>query len=656
MKDAFDNAIGPGKSQSYRSKDGRALVTLLVLLMGLQTATQSFAADFQYHRLLGFNLHQIYPPWDILIWAVKWGPIYSSNLMRSANTGMLVAGAGFLLQTLYLFRTDQSSNAHRYLHGSARWANLKDIRLSGLLPKTRTLKEWFLGVKQQPPEGVFVGAWRDKSGHTHYLRQSSGEHVLCIAPTGSGKGVGLVIPTLTTWRSSAVMTDLKGELWSASAGWRKHGASNKVLRFEPAARDSVSWNPLDEIRLGTAFEVSDVQNLATLIVDPDGKGLETHWQKTAQALLVGVILHVLYEAKSMGETATLPGVDRILSDPQKPLSDLWNDMRLNQHRGGNPHEVVSAAAMDMISRPIEEAGSVLSTAKSYLSLYRDPIVAGNVSCSDFCIRDLMHHESPVSLYIVTQPTDKARLRPLVRVLLNMIIRLSAQGLVFVDGAPKAAYRHRLLLLLDEFAALGKLDILQESLAFLRGYGIQCYLICQDITQLKSREGGYGPDESISSNCAIVNAYAPNRLETAEHLSKLTGQTTIVKEQITTSGYRGSFLLGHVSRTSQEVQRPLLTPDECLRMPGPIKNDQSLIEKPGDMLVFVAGYPAIYGVQPLYFKDPVLLARARLPAPCSDRLQWTRKTNYRMETITGSTIGSGVKESTIYEQSIPSGAK
>jgi type IV secretion system protein VirD4 len=202
----------------------------------------------------------------------------------------------------------------------------------------------------------------------------------------------------------------------------------------------------------------------------------------------------------------------------------------------------------------------------------------------------------------------------VRILINMIIRLSAQGLTISDGMPKASYKHRLLLMLDEFPALGKLDILQESLAFLRGYGIKCYLICQDITQLKSRETGYGPDESISSNCAVVNAFAPNRIEIAEHLSKLTGQTTIVKEQITTSGHRASMLLGSVSRTTHEVQRPLLTPDECLRMRGPIKDDHGMIEQPGDMLVFVAGYPAIYGVQPLYFKDPVLMARSRIPPP------------------------------------------
>jgi hypothetical protein len=124
------------------------------------------------------------------------------------------------------------------------------------------------------------------------------------------------------------------------------------------------------------------------------------------------------------------------------------------------------------------------------------------------------------------------------------------------------------MMLDEFPSLGKLQILQESLAFVAGYGIKCYLICQDLNQLKSRETGYGPDETITSNCHVQNAYPPNRVETAEHLSRLTGQTTVIKEQITTSGRRTAAMLGQVSRTFQEVQRPLLTPDECLRMPGP----------------------------------------------------------------------------------------
>jgi type IV secretion system protein VirD4 len=414
-----------------------------------------------------------------------------------------------------------------------------------------------------------------------YLRHNGPEHVLCYAPTRSGKGVGLVMPTLLSWGESAVITDLKGELWSLTAGWRKQHAHNKVLRFEPAsATGSVCWNPLDEIRTGTENEVGDVQNLATLIVDPDGKGPESHWQKTGQALLVGVILHALYKARNEGTAATLPAVDALLADPDRDIAELWMEMRTYGHIDGENHPAVGSAARDMMDRPDEEAGSVLSTAKSYLALYRDPIVARNISRSEFNIRDLMHHEQPVSLYIRHPAQRQGSLAvPGAHHGEHDRAPLLADKMDFKDGRQVAHYKHRLLLMLDEFPSLGKLEILQESLAFVAGYGIKCYLICQDINQLKSRETGYGHDESITSNCHVQTAYPPNRVETAEHLSKLTGQTTVAKEQVTTSGRRTSALLGQVSRTIQEVQRPLLTPDECLRMPGAIKNATAISTRP-----------------------------------------------------------------------------
>src|SRR5258707_12542706 len=143
-----------------------------------------------------------------------------------------------------------------------------------------------------------------------------------------------------------------------------------------------------------------------------------------------------------------------------------------------------------------------------------------------------------------------------------IVRLLADKMDFENGRPKPAYKHKLLAMIDEFPALGKLEILQESLAFVAGYGIKCYLISQDINQLKSRESGYGPDETITSNCHVQTAFPPNRLGTAEHLSELTGQTTIVKEQVTRSG---PGLARQVSTTIPGVQRPLLTPHESLPM-------------------------------------------------------------------------------------------
>lgn len=598
MKIKINNAAGPQVQSQARSSRLLPVMGILSFIAGLQIATQCFAYFFDYQPLLGSHIGHVYPPWGVLHWAFNWYGRYPDDFIRAGSLGVFCSTLGLLAVALVKVVTVNTSKAHEYLHGSARWANLKEIKAASLLE-----------------DGVYVGGWMDKRGKFYYLRHNGPEHILTYAPTRSGKGVGLVIPTLLSWPSSCVITDLKGELWALTSGWRKEHAKNKVLLFEPAASErGLCWNPLDEIRLGTDHEVGDVQNLANLIVDPDGKGLDSHWQKTAFALLVGLILHALYKAMTTGSTATLSAIDAMLADPTRDIGDLWTEMITYKHMGGSNHPAVGSAARDMMDRPEEEAGSVLSTAKSYLVLYRDPIVAANVSKSEFRIKDLMHYENPVSLYIVTQPNDKARLRPLVRILVNMIVRLSADKLVFKDGLPVGQYKHRLLVMLDEFPSLGRLEILQESLAFIAGYGIKCYLICQDINQLKSRETGYGHDESITSNCHVQNAFPPNRIETAEHLSRLTGQTTVIKEQITTSGHRTAAMMGHVSRTIQEVQRALLTPDECLRMPGPRKNAKGEIEAAGDMVISVAGFPAIYGRQPLYFKDPVFAARAAIPAP------------------------------------------
>ncbi|AOU05339.1 type IV secretory system conjugative DNA transfer family protein [Legionella pneumophila] len=615
----LNKAIGPQVREKNHGKINKTLVWLVIssFLISMQIGTQFFAHQFHYADVLGASFAHIYMPWQIFIWAIKYQSYYPDSF--NAAFGLIVMiGCLFLMMIVLASKYFKKNNVSDYLHGSARWANWEDLNSASLIGHD---------------EGVYVGAFEDDKGEIHYLRHNGPEHVLTYAPTRSGKGVGLVIPSLLSWKQSCVITDLKGELWAMTAGWRQKHANNKVIRFEPATlKGSARWNPLNEIRVGTESEVGDVQNLATLVVDPDGKGLETHWQKTSQALLVGFILHAIYKLNNQGEPATFPNIDRMLVDPNINIADLLIEMTQYPHIEGKTHPVISASARDMIDRPEEEAGSVLSTLKSYLALYRDPVVAHNVSSSDFCIRDLMNHENPVSLYIVTQPNDKARLQPLVRVMINMIVRLLAdkmefervsddKGLSYVSA--KKTYKHRLLCMIDEFPSLGKLDILQESLAFVAGYGLKFYLICQDINQLKSRERGYGPDETITSNCHIQNAYPPNRVETAEHLSKLTGQTTIVKEHITTSGKRFSTFLNQISKTIQEISRPLLTVDECLRMPGPKKDSNGLIVEAGDMVVYVAGFPAIYGKQPLYFKDPIFMARASVEAPIHSDILRTR---------------------------------
>jgi type IV secretion system protein VirD4 len=545
------------------------------------------------------------------------------------------------------------------------------------------------------------------------LMHNGKEHVLTFAPTRSGKGVGLILPSLYEWRESVVCTDIKGELWELTSGYRSEVLGNVCMRFEPSCpsvtypdgtRSTARWNPLDEVRIRPYFTrevignscrepggdwvddagtlevkrddqgfiswnddkgVGDAQNLAMLMVDPLGKGLEDHWAKTAHALTVGLILHAIYMYQSglSDKRPSPPLIDAILSDSSRPLKDLWADMILggsNPAKGirgyyrndagivdprekqeaeerrkalaagkkvttpektmavhkGSGHPSVMSAAQDMVDRPENEAGSVISTAKSNLALYRDPVVAENTSYSDFSILDLMYHEKPVSLYLVLPPSDKDRMMPLVRILLNACMRNLVEvrpqlRLTDADALPPGRkVKHRLLGMLDEFPSVGKLPIIQEGLAYVAGYGIKLYLITQDLAQIHDK---YGKDESITSNCHVQNAYNPLRMETAKYISERCGQSTVIHEKRSASGNFGTGSGRSTSDSVNEVQRPLITPDEVMTLQGPLKNSKGHIEKPGKMLVMVAGVPVIMGTQSLFFKFPKWKAANDMPA-------------------------------------------
>ena len=221
----------------------------------------------------------------------------------------------------------------------------------------------------------------------------------------------------------------------------------------------------------------------------------------------------------------------------------------------------------------------------------------------------MDHDRPVSLYFITNPDDLIRLKPLARLLLTRIVAGLAGRMEFHDGRSITAHKHRLLMMLDEFPSLGKLDIFETALAYIAGYGIKAYIITQDVQQLYK---AYSTHESIVSNCHVQLAFAPNKQETAEWLSKKTGQTTVIKEHISTSGKRFGMVLGQVSRSYQESQRPLMTPDEISKLPG--MHTKADAETPGEMLVFVAGQPVIKGRQTPYFLDPTFNTRSKISPP------------------------------------------
>lgn len=580
---------------------------LLGLLLINSLITQHIAAGFDYSPALGSPLiGRFYWPWQWLTWQAHFYTLAPHSFMLAYLVFIASLGLAILVFCLLEGIRAHRRQRHEGVHGTAHFASEDEIRATGLIPPAG-----------KQGSGVYVGGWKDDKGRLHYLRHDGPEHIIALAPTRSGKGVGLVLPTLLSWPHSVVINDIKGELWNLTAGWRKKSANNVVLKFDPAAEvGSIAYNPLAEIRLGTPYEVGDVQNSVTILVDPDGKGLTDHWAKTAHALLTGVILHLLYQHQQAGTVATLEKLALSLSDPHQPIDKLYEAMLANTHQDGKTHPVVAAAARDMLNRPETERGSVLSSAMSYLSLYRDPLVAKNTRHSDFKITDLMNHSKPVSLYLVVKPSDKDRLKPLMRLLLNQIVRvLVREEMRFDKGRALPVHRQRLLLQLDEFASFGRLDVFQESLAYIAGFGIKAYLIVQDISQLWA---AYGHDESIISNCHVRVVYAPNKVETAEWISKTLGTTTIIKEDVSTSGQRFGAVLQQVSKSFHEVSRPLLTPDECMRLKSPTKNAAGTqIEEAGDILVFVAGHAPIYGTQSLYFQDPIFNDRSKMNAPPTD---------------------------------------
>jgi type IV secretion system protein VirD4 len=390
---------------------------------------------------------------------------------------------------------------------------------------------------------------------------------------------------------------------------------------------SSRFNPLAEIRLFTERDVSDAQNIADMLVRSDeDKPEDRYWQEAAASITTGMILHACYAALLEGRQASLSLLGGVFTRPGFTFRETLTELLTYTHDKNNAHNwrlptgeatcthpVVREKAQEMLDKEDRDFSSVLSTAKTALTLYSDPLVSRATCASDFTIQDLVNHERPVSLYLVVPPSDKIRLRPLMRLIFTMIVNRLTEKLDF-HGSEQLRNKHRLLFLIDEFPSLKRMEIFADALSYMAGYGLKAYLITQDIRQIVDE---YGPNESIVSNCQVRIAFAPNQYETAELLSKMTGTQTIRKASFNFSGSRMSPVLDRISTHMDEIERPLMTPDEIMRLRPPKKEqrgDQEKIIAPGDMLIFVSGHHPIYGKQMLYFFDPILRSRVEIPPP------------------------------------------
>ncbi len=516
---------------------------------------------------------KIYPPWKWLEWFFLYGDRFERAFSKTVWPiyGATFIGVALAWLTRFLPRTQKASTAH----GSAEWAEESEIKNAGLMVE----------------HGVVLGQSKDSG---HMLRHDGPEHILLIAPTRGGKGVGLVIPTLLSWAESVVVFDPKGENWHISSGYR--AGLGRCLRFDPTSRDTTCFNPLMEIRKGD-LEVKDAQNIADIIVDPDGR-LDTrnHWQNAAHSLLVGSILYVIYD----WQRKSLAGVVEFLTRPQHTFEQALEMMAASNH------EVVKSVAQEMLNKHVEERSGVLSTAISLLSIFRDPLVAHATDSHDFSASSLKSAEQKTSLYLVLPPSDLSRLRVLLRIILNQI------GRVLTERPDEGhAKNRRVLFLIDEFPALGRLEFFEGALAYMAGYGLKAFLICQSLNQLQK---AYGERNSILDNCHVRVAFANNDDQTARRLSDLLGEATAIKDQVSISGDRFGMVLKNTSVSQVHYARPLLLASEINRLPS------------SQELIFVNGMRPILAHKLRYYEDNRFKSRLLPPIILASKENLAVKTN------------------------------
>jgi type IV secretion system protein VirD4 len=561
---------------------GGVVLCCAVALIAMMSATQFIASAFNNQPVLGAPLlkmgeTQFYAPWSVFSWTERWAHIYP----KPFAVARLIVLVGFIIAIAAAALAFQGRKRLKAF-GQNAWAKFADVEAAGLFAAAGSVL------------GKFEG---------ELLAYDGPGHQILFGASRSGKGRGHVVPTLLSWGGSALVLDVKGEL---DHGDRRHGFPGTsgyraqlgtVLRFAPTDPASNAFNVLSCVRRGDN-EVRDVQNIVDIIVEPKGetKGAEAFWNASAKIVITGVILHVLYAEPP--ERKTLAVVREKLRDLDKTADEMRRTLhRLNLKTNlPEAHPEVLHAAESYLSGEERLRSGVKATAESFFGIFADPIVAEKTSRSDFRIGDLMGAERPVTLYLQPPPSDAQRLMPLMRLFIALVARTLMESQTHDgDGREK---KHRLLLVLDEFPQLGRIDFFEKMMGAMAGYGLKAYLVCQSLNHLIR---AYGRDNVILDNCAVVTTFAAADPETAKHIADMAGETWEIRPQESEHRPRSVLGLRKGAITYREERRPLLLPADVRSM----RSDEELI--------FVAGAKPIRAKKLKFDAEPIFARRLRPPA-------------------------------------------
>jgi type IV secretion system protein VirD4 len=504
----------------------------------------------------------LYAPYRLFVWYAQYGRVpAAAPVFRSAWGLVVTVSVGAALAIMAAWRRGRRSSPSAS-HGSAHWGDAAALRR---------------------PRGLLLG----RAGRT-LLRVGGEGHVLTVAPTRSGKGVSAVIPNLLDYPGSVLVTDPKGENYAVTARWRGEALQTPVFAFDPfgvAEGDAAAtYNPLDLIDAASAEAVDDARLIADMLVLPGAReGEQAFWNEEARGVLTGLILHVA--ATAPPEDRTLTHVRALLTLAPEPFNALLDAMQDTQAAGG----LIARAAARIRQKADRERSGVLSTAQSHTHFLDSPRMAKVLERSSVDLAVLKRQ--PVTVYLIL-PTD--RMDAYAR-WLRLMIGCALLAMARTRGQPQ----ERVLFLLDEFAHLGRMHPVQRDIGLAGGFGVTFWLIVQDLAQLKSTYGETWL--TFLANIGVLQAFGINDWDTAEYLSKMTGEATIRvasehHSRAVSRGPHGQRQLG-TGRTQSEQGRRLLLPDEVRRLPREAE------------LLFVKGDPPLLVERLNYLHDREFQGRA-----------------------------------------------
>jgi type IV secretion system protein VirD4 len=422
----------------------------------------------------------------------------------------------------------------RSLHGDARFATRRDIAAAGLLGDT----------------GILLG----KIGR-RYLMLAGQQGVALAAPPRAGKGTGVVIPNALNWPGSLVCIDIKKENWTITAGYRAR-CGQRCHLFDPFADDgrSARWNPFFYVSPDPLRRVNDLQRIADMLY-PDPPNVDPFWTASARSLFLGIALY-LFETPALPKTVGEVLRQGMASDDEG-FGQHWKRIIEGRNSGRYPLSSPCVRALyDVIDLAPVTASSIRKTFTSRLDLWLNPILDAATSGNDFDLRAL--RSRPMSIFVGVNPDDLHRLRPVISLFFQQAIGLQTHEL----PERNPALKYQVMMLLDEFAALGRIPIIAESISYLPGYNVRVVLVIQTPAQLREIYGAHNAETMLKSLAARV-VFAPKDYADAREISDELGFTTVKVKTVSKPLFDFSSSRGRRSRseTVSEQRRALLLPQE-----------------------------------------------------------------------------------------------